>query len=63
MCFSFSHFSTEYSCALQRDILVQGRLYITKNYACFYANIFTWETTVIYFGKTELARFRRTVTS
>ncbi|KAL1518139.1 hypothetical protein ABEB36_001809 [Hypothenemus hampei] len=34
----------DYSCALQRDILVQGRLYITQNFLCFYANIFGWET-------------------
>ena len=36
----------EYSCALQCDILVHGRLYISKNYACFYANILTWEKSV-----------------
>lgn len=36
----------EYSCALQKDILVHGRLYVTKNYVCFYANIFRWETSV-----------------
>lgn len=34
----------DYSCALQREILVQGRLYITQNYLCFHANIFGWET-------------------
>ncbi|EEB17762.1 conserved hypothetical protein [Pediculus humanus corporis] len=33
----------DYSCALQREILVQGRLYVTQNYLCFYANIFRWE--------------------
>ena len=37
---------TEYSCALQCDILVHGRLYLSKNYACFYANILTWEKSV-----------------
>ncbi|XP_032591932.1 protein Aster-B isoform X2 [Drosophila grimshawi] len=36
----------DYSCALQRDILVQGRLYVSQNYACFHANIFSWETYV-----------------
>ncbi len=36
----------EYSCAIQKDILVHGRLYATVNYLCFYANIFKWETTV-----------------
>ncbi|XP_037959633.1 protein Aster-B-like isoform X2 [Teleopsis dalmanni] len=34
----------DYSCALQRDILVQGRLYVSQNYVCFHANIFGWET-------------------
>ncbi|XP_078591949.1 protein Aster-B-like isoform X7 [Branchiostoma floridae x Branchiostoma japonicum] len=34
----------DYSCALQKDILVHGRLYLTENWVCFYANIFRWET-------------------
>lgn len=45
MFFFKSNFS-DYSCALQRDILVHGRLYISQNYICFYANIFSWETSV-----------------
>jgi hypothetical protein len=36
----------DYSCALQKDILVHGRLYVSQNYLCFYANIFRWETSV-----------------
>ncbi|XP_059490629.1 protein Aster-B-like isoform X2 [Neocloeon triangulifer] len=36
----------DYSCALQRDILVHGRLYVSPGYLCFYANIFGWETSV-----------------
>ncbi|XP_076277317.1 protein Aster-B [Lasioglossum baleicum] len=36
----------DYSCALQREILVHGRLYVSQNYVCFYANIFSWETVV-----------------
>ncbi|GLH00378.1 GRAM domain-containing protein 1B [Gryllus bimaculatus] len=36
----------DYSCALQKDILVHGRLYVSQNYLCFYANIFRWETQV-----------------
>lgn len=36
----------DYSCALQREILVHGRLYVSQNYVCFYANIFMWETLV-----------------
>ncbi|KAK2153569.1 hypothetical protein LSH36_292g01000, partial [Paralvinella palmiformis] len=38
----------DYSCALQKDILIHGRLYITQNSICFYANIFRWETIVSY---------------
>ncbi|XP_078286072.1 GRAM domain-containing protein 2A-like isoform X2 [Rhinoraja longicauda] len=29
-----------YSCALQKDILIQGRLYISSNWVCFHANFF-----------------------
>ncbi|XP_025830543.1 GRAM domain-containing protein 1B isoform X2 [Agrilus planipennis] len=36
----------DYSCALQKEILVQGRLYASQNFLCFYANIFGWETCV-----------------
>ena len=36
----------DYACALQKEILAQGRLYISINYVCFYANIFGWETVV-----------------
>ncbi|KAG8911797.1 hypothetical protein FRC00_005810, partial [Tulasnella sp. 408] len=34
----------DYGCALQREILVQGRLYISENHMCFHANIFGWVT-------------------
>ncbi|XP_063588947.1 uncharacterized protein LOC134766121 [Penaeus indicus] len=37
---------TDYSCALQKDILVHGRLYVTPNYFSFYSKIFGWETFV-----------------
>ncbi|KAK9711679.1 GRAM domain-containing protein 1B-like [Popillia japonica] len=36
----------DYSCALQKEILVHGRLYVSQNYFCFYANIFGWGTNV-----------------
>ncbi|KAJ3384317.1 hypothetical protein HDU84_003039 [Entophlyctis sp. JEL0112] len=32
----------EYSCAWQRDILIQGKMYLSSNHICFYANIFGW---------------------
>ena len=32
-------FITEFSCALNKDFLMQGRLYISKNHFCFYSNL------------------------
>lgn len=37
----------DYGCALQRDILVQGRLYISEQHLCFNANIFGWVTSLV----------------
>lgn len=37
----------DYGCALQRDILIQGRLYVSENHICFHANIFGWVTDLI----------------
>lgn len=31
---------SDYTCALQRDILLQGRLYLSENWLCFYSNVF-----------------------
>ena len=36
----------DYGCALQREILIQGRLYISEHHLSFYANIFGWVTSV-----------------
>lgn len=36
----------DYGCALQREILIQGRLYISEHRLCFYANIFGWVTSL-----------------
>ena len=41
-------FSTGYSCAWQKEILVQGRLYITAHHFCFYSSILGFETKVTY---------------
>jgi len=37
----------DYSCALQRDILCQGRLYVSESHLCFSSNIFGWVTTLV----------------
>ncbi|PCH34448.1 hypothetical protein WOLCODRAFT_135716 [Wolfiporia cocos MD-104 SS10] len=34
----------DYGCALQREILIQGRIYVSENHICFHANIFGWIT-------------------
>ena len=44
---SNERFIVDYSCAYQREILAQGRMYISLNYIAFYANIFSWETNLV----------------
>ncbi|OCT93607.1 hypothetical protein XELAEV_18011282mg [Xenopus laevis] len=36
----------DYACALQKEILLQGRIYLSENWLCFHSNIFRWETTI-----------------
>ncbi|XP_017572767.1 protein Aster-C [Pygocentrus nattereri] len=36
----------DYNCALQKDILLQGRIYLTENWLCFYSNVF-WGTKIM----------------
>ncbi|KAI0017537.1 hypothetical protein F4780DRAFT_796137 [Xylariomycetidae sp. FL0641] len=37
----------DYSCALQREILAHGRLYVSEGHICFSSNIFGWVTTLV----------------
>jgi hypothetical protein len=37
----------DYSAALQRDILLHGRIYISEGHVCFSSNILGWVTTLI----------------
>ncbi|CAO3637343.1 unnamed protein product [Cunninghamella blakesleeana] len=37
----------DYGCALQKEILLQGRIYISQRYVCFNANIFGWVTNLV----------------
>lgn len=37
----------DYSCALQREIILAGRLYVSEGHICFSSNILGWITTVI----------------
>jgi len=48
---------SDYTCALMKDILVQGKLYASQNFVCFHSNILKWQTAVCY---TSLYRIVRT---
>lgn len=37
----------DYSCALHREILIQGRLYVSINYLAFHSNLFSWVTKLV----------------
>ncbi|KAL7327348.1 hypothetical protein PS15p_205794 [Mucor circinelloides] len=37
----------DFGCALQKEILLQGRIYISESYLCFNANIFGWVTNLV----------------
>ncbi|KAI1383127.1 uncharacterized protein F4822DRAFT_93440 [Hypoxylon trugodes] len=37
----------DYSCALQREILLHGRLYVSEGHLCFSSNIFGWVTNLV----------------
>ncbi|KAF9144876.1 hypothetical protein BG015_012066 [Linnemannia schmuckeri] len=52
----------DYGCALQKEILVQGRLYISENHVCFHANIFGWVTTLV-IAFSEITAIEKRVTA
>lgn len=35
-----------YACAVNRDLLIQGRLYVSEHHLCFHSNIFGWVTSL-----------------
>ncbi len=37
----------DYSCALQREIILAGRIYVSEGHICFSSNILGWVTTLI----------------
>ncbi|ORZ01736.1 GRAM domain-domain-containing protein [Syncephalastrum racemosum] len=37
----------DYGCALQKEILLQGRMYISEDHICFNAKIFGWVTNLV----------------
>ncbi|XP_040028119.2 uncharacterized protein LOC120816520 isoform X2 [Gasterosteus aculeatus] len=36
-----------FSCALQKEVLYQGRLFVSKNYVCFYSSVLLKDTKVV----------------
>ncbi|KAI8917119.1 hypothetical protein DFJ77DRAFT_334290 [Powellomyces hirtus] len=36
----------DYSCAWQKEVLIQGRMYLSQRHICFYANILGWTHSV-----------------
>lgn len=37
----------DHNCALSRDILLQGKMYISERHICFYSNILGWVSTIV----------------
>ncbi|KAF9116196.1 hypothetical protein BGX27_004303 [Mortierella sp. AM989] len=52
----------DYGCALQKEILVQGRLYVSENHVCFNANIFGWVTNLV-IAFSEITAIEKRVTA
>ncbi|CEH18790.1 Uncharacterized conserved protein, contains GRAM domain [Ceraceosorus bombacis] len=52
----------DYGCALVREILVQGRFYISENHVCFNANIFGWVTNIV-IGFHEIVSIEKRMTA
>jgi len=41
------HLVEDYSCALQREIILAGRIYVCEGHICFSSNILGWVTTLV----------------
>lgn len=41
------HLIDDFSCALSKDLLIQGRLYLSENFVCFKSNILGWVTNLL----------------
>ncbi|CAO3657968.1 unnamed protein product [Rhizopus stolonifer] len=50
-----------YKCALQKEILLQGHMYVSEHHVCFKSNIFGWVTNlIIHFDEITLVEKRMT---
>ena len=48
----------DFSCALSREILLQGRIYISEHYLCFNSSLLGWVTTMV-ISLDEIQKFER----
>lgn len=52
----------DHSCALSKDILIQGRMYISEHNVCFNSNILGWVTTLV-IGFDEIVGLEKKMTA
>ncbi|KAG7862625.1 hypothetical protein KL919_001755 [Ogataea angusta] len=52
----------DFSCALSREILLQGRLYVSEHYLCFNSNLLGWVTSLV-ISHDEVVHFERKSTA
>lgn len=52
----------DFSCALSREILLQGRIYISEHYLCFNSSLLGWITTLV-ISLDEIKKFERKATA
>lgn len=52
----------DHSCALSRDILLQGKMYISDQHICFYSNILGWVSTIL-IGFKEIVQIEKKTTA
>ncbi|CAG8774363.1 7305_t:CDS:2, partial [Dentiscutata heterogama] len=52
----------DFGCALQKEILLQGRIYVSVNHICFHANILGWVTDVV-MPFSEITRIEKKTTA
>ncbi|CAH2351529.1 hypothetical protein CLIB1423_03S08350 [[Candida] railenensis] len=52
----------DFSCALSREILLQGRLYVSERHVCFNSNLLGWVTNVI-IEQSDIVKFEKKLTA
>lgn len=52
----------DFSCALSREILLQGRLYVTEKNICFNSNLLGWVTNLV-IPYADISKFEKTATA